>query len=301
MISSADVGSRIMPHRRSRTFTISRNTIGLSVRPSRRLGDRLRDLLPRQDPAEQRRGPDDDHDLAGDDRGVPEDERDVPRTFIVRYDSARSSMYRAPMPAASVGVKKPPRMPPRMMIGAPIGGSARRSARRVAAQLYGSPTRSGLPRDQRKTVDDERQCHEDRRDDGGREQGAGRHCGDRRVHDCWNAGRHDRADERRARAQADREFGRVALLPHVVDLDRADARGIGQRRAAHPRKAEADRDVDVRETGSERTEHEERGVVQPIGDLGSCCHGSDQDEEGHGQQWPAVDPLHHEPDAQVEL
>ncbi len=34
MISSADVGSSSMPHTRSRTFTIRRNTAGLSVSPS---------------------------------------------------------------------------------------------------------------------------------------------------------------------------------------------------------------------------------------------------------------------------
>ena len=56
------------------------------------------------------------------------------------------------MPAASVGVKKPPRMPPRMMTGAPMGGIARRSARRVAPQLYGSPTSSGRRLDHRNTV-----------------------------------------------------------------------------------------------------------------------------------------------------
>ncbi len=56
------------------------------------------------------------------------------------------------MPAASVGVKNPPRMPPRMMIGAPIGGIARMTARRVATQLYGSPTRSGRRLDHRNTV-----------------------------------------------------------------------------------------------------------------------------------------------------
>ena len=39
-----------------------------------------------------------------------------------------------------------------MMTGAPIGGIARMTARRVATQLYGSPTRSGRRRDQRKTV-----------------------------------------------------------------------------------------------------------------------------------------------------
>src|SRR5688500_13200143 len=56
------------------------------------------------------------------------------------------------MPAASVGVKIPPRMPPRIITGAPNGGIARRSARRVAVQLYGSPTSSGLLLDHRKTV-----------------------------------------------------------------------------------------------------------------------------------------------------
>ena len=39
-----------------------------------------------------------------------------------------------------------------MITGAPIGGSARSKARRVVAQLYGSPTRSGLLRDHTKTV-----------------------------------------------------------------------------------------------------------------------------------------------------
>ena len=61
-------------------------------------------------------------------------------------------MYRAPMPAASVGVNQPPRMPPRMKAGAPMGGNARRSAHRALCQLKGSPVNSGWRRAHTQTV-----------------------------------------------------------------------------------------------------------------------------------------------------
>ena len=170
----------------------------------------------------------------------------------------------------------------------------------MAAQLYGSPTRSGRRRDQRKTVTTSASGHEQRRDDGGREQGAGRDRRDRCVDHRRDAGRHDRADQRRARAQADGELGRVALLPHVADLDRADAGRIGQRRAAHPREAEADRDVHVGEAGAQRAEQEEGGVVQAVGDLRSGRHDPDHDEQRDGEQRPAVDALHHQAHAEVQ-
>ena len=77
MISSADVGSRIMPQMIRSTFTRSRKTSRVVREGEQRLGDGLGHLLPRQDPAEQRRGTDDDHDLAADDGRVAKDERDV--------------------------------------------------------------------------------------------------------------------------------------------------------------------------------------------------------------------------------
>src|SRR6187402_11249 len=61
-------------------------------------------------------------------------------------------MYKAPIPAASVGVNHPPRMPPRISTGAPSGGRALTNEWRMADQSRGSPTRSVRLRAQIHTV-----------------------------------------------------------------------------------------------------------------------------------------------------
>ena len=146
----------------------------------------------------------------------------------------------------------------------------------------------------------ERDRHQDGGDHRRGEQGTGGHRGDGREDDRRDARRHDRADERGAGAQADRELRRVALLAHVVDLDRPDAGRVGERGAAHPREPEADADVDVREARAERAQQHEHGVVQARGDLGARGHDPDQDEQRDGQQRPAVDAADHEPDGEPE-
>ena len=131
MISSADVGSRSIP-RQQQDVDDQQEDHGLSVRPT---GPRRPPAAPApgEDPAQQRRRPDDEHDLGGDDRGVPEDQRDVADAQRPVRERQQEHVQ-APMPAASVGVKKPPRMPPRMR---PARPSAERptSARRTAARL----------------------------------------------------------------------------------------------------------------------------------------------------------------------
>ena len=45
--------------------------------------------------------------------------------------------------------------------------------------------------------------------------------------------RDDRPERRRRRGHADRELLRVAVVAHRLDLDRAETRGVGDRRARH--------------------------------------------------------------------
>ena len=70
----------------------------------------------------------------------------------------------------------------------------------------------------------------------------------------------------------------------MIDLDRPDARRIRERGAAHPGESQADADVDVGEAGTKRPKQHERGLVEPVGDLGPSGGDPDQDEERHRKQ-----------------
>ena len=205
-------------------------------------------------------------------------------------------MYSAPIPAASVGVKNPPRMPPRMRTGAPIAGRARRTAWRAAAQSYGSPWNCVLFRAQTQIVMHSAIVMRIAGIDRGGEQGAGRDRGHGGEHDGRDARRHDRADQRRTGAEADGELGGIALPSHVVDLDRPDAGRVGQCRAAHPREAQADADVHVGQAGAKWAEEQHGSVIESIGDLGPGRDDPDEDEQRDRQQRPAVDAGHREPE-----
>ena len=105
--------------------------------------------------------------------------------------------------------------------------------------------------------------------------------------------RDDRPERRRRRRDADREFRRVAVVLHRLDLDRAEAAGVGDRRARHPGEDHAAEHVDVAEAALEPADQRQREVVDAVGDAGRVHQVAGEDEERHGEQREAVDAADH--------
>jgi hypothetical protein len=77
----------------------------------------------------------------------------------------------------------------------------------------------------------------------------------------------------------------------VRDLDLAQPRHVGERRAAHPREAHRSADVDVREVAPDPAQHRQAEVVEPVGDAQPVGHDADQDEQRDGEQRKAVEAV----------
>ena len=143
----------------------------------------------------------------------------------------------------------------------------------------------------------DRQHHQDRhqraRQDAGEEERADRGVGHHPVDHERQARRNDRAERRRRRGDADRELGRVAVLLHRLDLDRAEPGGVGDRGAAHAGEDHRADDVDVAEPALHPADQSKREVVDAGRDAGVVHQVAGEDEERHGEQREAVDAAHH--------
>ena len=139
--------------------------------------------------------------------------------------------------------------------------------------------------------------HQDRHQhagqDAGEEERADRGVGHHPVDHERQARRDDRPERRRRGGHADRELGRVAVLLHRLDLDRAEAGGVGDRRAAHAGEDHRADDVDVAEAALHPADQGEREVVDPRRDAGVVHQVAGEDEERHGEQREAVDAADH--------
>jgi hypothetical protein len=92
---------------------------------------------------------------------------------------------------------------------------------------------------------------------------------------------------------ADRELGRIAMVLHGLDLDRAQPRGVGDGGAAHAGEDDRSHDIDMPEAALEPADQREREVVDAVGDAGVVHQVAGEDEEGHRQQREAVDAADH--------
>ena len=105
--------------------------------------------------------------------------------------------------------------------------------------------------------------------------------------------RDDRAQGGRGRRDADRELGLVAMVLHGLDLDGAEAGGVGDCRARHAREDHRAHDVDVPEAAAHPARQRHGEVVDAVGDAGRVHQVAGEDEERHGQQREAVDAAGH--------
>ena len=96
-----------------------------------------------------------------------------------------------------------------------------------------------------------------------------------------------------AAVMPDGELGRVAVVLHRLDLDRAEAAGVGDRGAGHAGEDHAAHDVDVPEPALQPADQREREVVDAVGDPGGVHQVAGEDEERHREQREAVDAADH--------
>ena len=83
------------------------------------------------------------------------------------------------------------------------------------------------------------------------------------------------------------------MVLHGLDLDRADAGGIGQRRAGHAGEDHRADDVHLRQTALHPADQRDGEAVDAAGDAGDVHQVAGQDEERHGQQREAFHPGDH--------
>ena len=137
------------------------------------------------------------------------------------------------------------------------------------------------------------QRHHDAGQDAGHEQRADRDVGHHAVDDEGQRRREDRPERRGGGGDADRGLDRVAVVLHRLDLDRADAGGIGDRRARHAGEDHRADDVHVGEAALHPADEREREVVDAVGDAGDVHQVAGEDEERHGEQREALDAGDH--------
>ncbi len=95
------------------------------------------------------------------------------------------------------------------------------------------------------------------------------------------------------RGDAHGELLRVAVVAHRLDLDRAEPRRVGDRRAGHAGEDHRADDVDVAEAALHPADQRQREVVDAVGDAGVVHQVAGEDEERHGEQREAVDAADH--------
>ena len=157
-----------------------------------------------------------------------------------------TSAYRDATPAASVGVKIPDQIPPSRMIGAMSGTTA--SAKLLRGRCHGRERLARIVVFLRLDCHPDHECggHEKPGDDAAQEEAAHRDPRDKRKHHHGDAGRENRADDRRGGGAGHGEFGRIAAFRHRLVLDLPEPGRVHHRRSGHSRKDQAAQDVRVR-------------------------------------------------------
>ena len=129
--------------------------------------------------------------------------------------------------------------------------------------------------------------------DAAEEQRADRDVPHHAVDDERQRRRDDRPERRGRGGDADREFGRVAVILHRLDLDRAETGRIRDRGARHAGEDHRADDVDVREPAAHPARERDREIVDAVGDAGRVHQIAGQDEERHREQRETVDAARH--------
>ena len=195
--------------------------------------------------------------------------------------------------AASVGVNQPKVMPPTINSGVSSAGSAAEESdeQRAPAKLLVA-THAVAPRAVGGVAH-----HEQRHHRAGNEA-AEKQCADRDV--AHHAVYHERQGRRDDRPEggggggdADGELGVVAVVLHRLDLDRAETRGVGDRRAGHAGEDDRAEDVHMCEPAAHPAAGRDRKIVDAVGDAGGVHQVAGKDEERHCQQRKAVEPAGH--------
>ena len=137
------------------------------------------------------------------------------------------------------------------------------------------------------------QRHDDARDHPAEEERADRDVRHHAVDDEGQRRRDDRPERRRGGGDADRELGRVAVVLHGLDLDRAEAGGVGDRRAGHAREDHRADDVHLREPALHPADERDREAIDAAGDAGDVHEIAGEDEERHGEKREALDAGDH--------
>ena len=83
------------------------------------------------------------------------------------------------------------------------------------------------------------------------------------------------------------------MLLHSLDLNRADAGGVGQRRAGHTREDQGANNVDLGEPALHPPDERKGEVVDTAGDTADIHQVAGHDEHWHGQQRKAIEALQH--------
>ena len=140
--------------------------------------------------------------------------------------------------------------------------------------------------------------HDDAGQDAGHEEGADRDVGHHAVDDEGQRRREDRAEGGGGGGDADGGLDRVAVVLHRLDLDGADAGGVGERGAGHAGEDHRADDVHLRETALHPADEGDGEGVDAPGDAGDVHQVAGEDEEGDGEEREALDagdhPLRHD-------
>ncbi len=97
--------------------------------------------------------------------------------------------------------------------------------------------------------------------DAGHEQRADRDVGHGAVDDEGQGRREDRPERGGRGGDADGGLDPIAVVLHGLDLDRADAGGVGDRGARHAREDHRAEDVDLRQAALHPADERQREVV----------------------------------------
>ncbi len=137
------------------------------------------------------------------------------------------------------------------------------------------------------------QRHHDAGDDAAEKQRADRDVRHHSVDHERQRRRDDRPERRGCGGDADGELGRVAVILHRLDLDRAETGGIRDRGARHAGEDHRADDVHVREPAAHPARERHREIVDAVGDAGRVHQVAGEDEERHREQRKRVDAACH--------
>jgi hypothetical protein len=135
--------------------------------------------------------------------------------------------------------------------------------------------------------------HHESRHDAREEQLSDRHVRHHSVDHERQRRRNDWAERGGSRGDANRKADGVALVVHRLDLDRAQARGVGDGSTRHAGEDHRADDVDMAQPAFEPADKRQCEIVNAIGDARVVHQVARHDEKRHGEQRKAVDAADH--------